>query len=238
MEEKSYYHKNKEFIGCLTFDKDVDKKRPGILVFPEWWGLNEYIQKRTKFLAELGYVAFGVDVYGGGEKTNSPDEAASLMKSVIGDKNTVMDRVNLAHKFLLNCSICDHKKICAIGYCFGGALVLNMARFGINLKAVVSFHGALDPIHLAIPGQIKAKVLVCHGAEDKLISQESIEKFKSEMNFAKANYEFITYEGAQHGFSNTGSDEKGKKFDLPLAYNENADKKSWEAMKKLFEEVL
>ena len=115
---------------------------------------------------------------------------------------------------------------------------LNMARLGMDLRAVVSFHGALDSFHIPAAGEIKSEVLVCHGASDQFISQEAIDQFKSEMDTAEAIFEFISYEGALHGFSNPAADERGKKCNLPLAYNENADRKSWEAMKALFERVL
>ena len=160
------------------------------------------------------------------------------MNAVIKDKQIVKDRVQAGYNALKNHPLSDSERLGAIGYCFGGALVLNMARFGMDLKGVVSFHGSLDSFHTPAPGEIKAKILVCHGAADKMISQEAIDQFKSEMDIAGANFEFISYEGALHGFSNPAADERGKKFNIPLAYNENADRKSWEAMKAFFERVL
>jgi len=213
-------------------------KRPGILVFPEWWGMNEYIQKRTEQIAELGFVAMGVDMYGDGKTTEIPDQAGLLMNAVINDKKIIKDRVQAAYNVLQEHSLSNSDRIGAIGYCFGGALVLNMARLGMNLKVVVSFHGSLDSFHTPAHGEIKAKILVCHGAADQMVSQEAIDQFKSEMNTAGTYFEFISYEGALHGFSNPDADERGKKFNIPLAYNENADKKSWEAMKTLFEQFL
>ena len=160
------------------------------------------------------------------------------MSALINDKKIIKDRVQAAYNVLKLHSLSNPERIGAIGYCFGGALVLNMARLGMDLKVVVSFHGSLDSFHTSEPGKIKAKILVCHGAADQMISQEAIDQFKSEMNTAGTYFEFISYEGALHGFSNPDADERGKKFNIPLAYNENADKKSWEAMKTLFEQFL
>ena len=200
--------------------------------------MNEYIQKRTKQIAELGFLAMGVDMYGEGKTVDNPDEAGSLMNAVISDKKIVKDRVQAAYNVLKVHPLSDSERLGSIGYCFGGALVLNMARLGMDLKAVVSFHGSLDSFRTPAPGEMKAKILVCHGAADKMISQEAIDQFKSEMDTAGANYEFISYEGALHGFSNPAADERGKKFNIPLAYNENADRESWEAMKVFFERFL
>ena len=237
-EYTSYSVESTIFNGYLAWDETTNEKRPGVLVFPEWWGMNEYIQKRTKQIAELGFVAMGVDMYGEGKTVDNPDEAGSLMNTVISDKKIVKDRVQAAYNVLKGHPRSDSRRLGAIGYCFGGALVLNMARLGMDLRAVVSFHGALDSFHTPAAGEIKAEVLVCHGASDQFISPEAIDQFKSEMDTAGAIFEFISYEGALHGFSNPAADERGKKFNLPLAYNENADRKSWEAMKTLFERVL
>ena len=237
-EYTTYFVENTQLQGYLAWNETAEEKRPGILVFPEWWGMNEYIQKRTEQIAELGFLAMGVDMYGEGKTTEIPDQAGSLMNAVINDKKIIKDRVHAAYNIIKDHSLSNSERIAAIGYCFGGAMVLNMARFGMDLKVVVSFHGSLDSFHTPEPGEIKAKILVCHGAADQMISPEAIDQFKSEMNTAGANFEFISYEGALHGFSNPDADERRKKFNIPLAYNENADKKSWEAMKALFEQYL
>ena len=237
-EYTTYSYENTQLNGYLAWNETTYDKRPGILVFPEWWGMNEYIQKRTEQIAELGFVAMGVDMYGEGKTTDIPDQAGSLMNAVIRDKGIVKDRVQAGYNVLKNHPLSYSERLGAIGYCFGGALVLNMARFGMDLKGVVSFHGSLDSFHTPAPGEIKAKILVCHGDADKMISQEAIDQFKSEMDTAGANFEFISYEGALHGFSNPAADERGKKFDLPLAYNKNADRESWKAMKDFFKRVL
>ena len=234
-EYKHYSVDNKEFKGYLAWNDSLSTARPGVLVFPEWWGLNSYIKKRTEQVAELGYLAFGVDMYGVGKTVDNPEEAGLLMNEVLAEKQTIKTRVVGAYNVLKESPLSDSKRIGAIGYCFGGALVLNMARMGMDLRAVVSFHGALDSFFSPSKGDIKAKVLVCHGEADKFISKEAVEQFKSEMNIAGADYEFISYQGAFHGFSNPVADERGRKFNIPLAYNESADRISWKSMQDLFE---
>ena len=234
-ENKNYSVENTNFKGYLAWDDSVSEARPGVLVFPEWWGLNEYIQKRTEQVAKLGYIALGVDMYGDGKTADNPEEAGSLMNAVLEDKQIIKARVEGAYNVLKEHSLSDSERLGAIGYCFGGALVLNMARMGMDLSAVVSFHGALDSFFSPAPGDVKAKVLVCHGEADEFISKKAVEQFKSEMDTAGADYDFISYQGAFHGFSNHSADERGRKFNIPLAYNESADRNSWKSMQELFE---
>ena len=234
-EYKHYSVNNKEFKGYLASNNSLSAARPGVLVFPEWWGLNSYIKKRTEQVAELGYLAFGVDMYGDGKKVDNPEEAGLLMNEVLADKQTIKTRLEGAYNFLKEHPMSDSNKIGAIGYCFGGALVLNMARMGMDLQAVTSFHGALDSFFSPSKGDVKAKVLVCHGEADEFISKEAVVQFKLEMNNAGADYEFISHQEAFHGFSNPAADELGLKFKIPLAYNESADRYSWKSMKELFE---
>ena len=234
-ENKNYYIGGKNFKGYLAWDDSVSEKRPGVLVFPEWWGLNEYIQKRTEQVAKLGYLALGVDMYGEGITVDNPEVAGSLMNTVLEDKQMIKARLEAAYNVLKAHALSDSERIGAIGYCFGGALVLNMARLGMYLRAVVSFHGALDSFFNPSPGELKAKILVCHGEADEFISKEAVDQFKLEMDSAGADYEFISYKGAFHGFSNPAADERGHKFNIPLAYNEIADRNSWKSMQDLFE---
>ena len=231
----TYSVDGKDFIGYIAWDDSIKEARPGVLVFPEWWGLNSYIKKRTEQIAELGYLALGVDMYGEGITVVKPGEAESLMNSVLEDKQIIKSRLEGAYDVLKEHALSDSERLGAIGYCFGGAMVLNMARMGMDLRAVVSFHGALDSFFKPLPGDVKAKVLVCHGEADEFISKEAVEQFKSEMSTAEADYEFISYQGALHGFSNHAADERGRKFNIPLAYNESADRNSWKSMQELFE---
>jgi len=238
-ENLSYSVDGTEMNCHLAWDDAQDGPRPGVLVFPEWWGLNEYIQQRTEQVASLGYVAMGVDMYGGRKSVTTPDEAGALMTGVLSEMGTTgTARVQAALDALGGHALADSERLGAIGYCFGGALVLHMARKSMPLKGVVSFHGALDSFHSPRPGDVKAEVLVCHGAADELIPYEAIPKFRAEMDRAGADFKFIAYEGALHGFTNPAADERGRKFNLPLAYDPEADAQSWEAMKSLFEKVF
>ncbi len=234
----SFMADGKELLGHLAWDTEIEGERPGVLVFPEWWGLNDYIKKRTEQVASLGYFAMGVDMYGNGKTADHPEEAGSLMNGVLGDLDLLKSRVEAAYQALRNEELADSNRMGAIGYCFGGALVLNMARFGMDLQAVVSFHGALDSMQKPGPGEVKAKILVCHGAADQFIPDEAIVNFKKEMEEASADFEFVDYQWALHGFTNPAADERGKAFNLPLAYDEKADLQSWQAMESHFEKVF
>jgi len=234
----SFMADGKELLGHLAWDTEIEGERPGVLVFPEWWGLNDYIKKRTEQVASLGYFAMGVDMYGNGKTADHPEEAGSLMNGVLGDLDLLKSRVEAAYQALRNEELTDSNRMGAIGYCFGGALVLNMARFGMDLQGVVSFHGALDSMQKPGPGEVKAKILVCHGAADQFIPDEAIVNFKKEMEEASADFEFVDYQGALHGFTNPAADERGKAFNLPLAYDEKADLQSWQAMESHFEKVF
>ena len=234
----SYSVDGNDFKGYLAGDDSFNQARPGVLVFPEWWGLNDYIKERTEQIAELGYLALGVDMYGEGKTVDNPEEAGSLMNAVLEDKQAIKARVEGPYNVLKEHALSDSDRLGAIGYCFGGALVLNMARMGMVLSAVASFHGALDSFFSPSPGDVKAKILVCHGEADEFISKDAVNEFKSEMDTAEADYDFFSYQGAFHGFSNPAADERGRKFNIPLAYNEIADRNSWNSMKDLFENNL
>lgn len=222
----------------LAYDADQSGPRPGVLVIHEWWGLDDYIKGRCEQLASLGYCALGVDMYGGGQTGSSPDEAGALMNGVLGDMTAGSARLAASLDCLKGQDACDAGKTAAIGYCFGGAMVLHMARTGMDLGGVVSFHGALGSFHKPEAGTVKAKVLVCHGAADAMISDDDISAFHEEMKGANADYEFIAYEGALHGFSNPGATANGEKYGLPLAYDENTDSQSWQAMQDMFGKIF
>jgi len=218
--------------GYLAFDKNIKGKRPGVLVVHEWWGHNEYARKRARMLAELGYAALAVDMYGDGKQAMHPDDAGKFSSELMKNFDTAKARFNAAREFLKKQPMTNPGQIAAIGYCFGGGIVLNMARQGVDLKGVASFHGSLAAVKPAEPGAIKAKILVLHGANDKFVTPEQIEAFKKEMKDAGADLRFIAYPGAIHSFTNPEADEYAKKFNLPLGYNAEADKKSWEELKK------
>jgi dienelactone hydrolase len=225
--------------GYLAWDDAFGVKQPAVLVVHEWWGLNDYARQRARMLAGLGYTALAVDIYGGGKSTEHASEAAGFMNNVLDHADLARERFLAAKALLERQPMVDTaKKIAAIGYCFGGATVLNMARQGVDLAAVASFHGNLATRTPAQPGAVKARVLVLNGADDSFITQESIKSFEQEMQHAGADYRFVNYPGAIHSFTNPDADRLGKANNMPLAYNAAADKASWEAMQQLFKGVF
>lgn len=236
-EEVDYSAGDVTLKGYLAYDKNQVGQRPGILVVHEWWGHNEYTRRRARELAELGYTALAVDMYGDGKQADHPDDAKKFMMEVMEDMQGAVDRFEAARLLLGAHPTTDPEKTAAIGYCFGGAVVLHMARAGADLDAVVAFHaGALETGNDA--ANIKGRVLVAHGGADPFVEPEAIESFKKAMDAAGARYEFVVYPGAVHAFTNPGATEKGTEFDLPLAYDSSADADSWERMKKLFAGVF
>jgi dienelactone hydrolase len=208
-------------------------------VVHEWWGQNEYARKRARMLAEMGYTALAVDMYGEGKQAMHPDEAGAFSSEVMKHFNEAgKARFEAAAVFLKRQPTVDPARIAAIGYCFGGGVVLNMARQGADLKAVASFHGGLVAVKPAEAGVVKAKIRVYNGADDKFTPQQAIDAFKKEMTNAKVDFQFTNYPGAVHSFTNPDATELGKKFNLPLAYNEKADKESWADMTRFFAEIF
>jgi dienelactone hydrolase len=224
--------------GYLAYAENIKGKQPGVLVVHEWWGLNDYARRRARMLAELGYTALAVDMYGDGKQAMDPEEAGKFSSELMKNFDVAKARFMAAMEFLKQQPTVDPTRIAAIGYCFGGGVVLNMARQGADLKGVASFHGALTAIKPAQPGVVKAKILVLNGADDKFIPPEQIEAFKQEMKCAGADFQFISYPGAIHSFTNPEATALGKKFNLPLAYNADADKKSWVELKKFLNKVF
>lgn len=226
-------------LGCyLAYDDGREGPRPGVVVVHEWWGLNDYIRRRANMLAELGYTALAVDMYGGGRVAGDADEAGRLMNGVLEDMGQVESRMRAALEYLRKHPTVKGEHVAAIGYCFGGAVVLHSARIGMPLAGVVSFHGALASGHTPAPGSVGAKILVCHGADDVLVPEEQVAALKDEMKNAGADLRFIAYPGALHGFTNPEADVNGKKYGLPLAYDAETDRRSWEEMQKLFKEIF
>ncbi len=222
----------------LACDDHSDARRPGVLVVHEWWGLNDYIRRRAHMLAELGFAALAIDMYGGGQVADNPDEAGRLMNGVLGDMSQAESRMGAALEYLQDHASVDSGRIAAIGYCFGGAMVLHAARIGMPLAGVVSFHGALGSFHKPTPGSVLAKIMVCHGAEDVLVPQDQVTALKDEMQAAEADFRFIPYPGALHGFTNPEADANGEKYGLPLAYSEDTDRRSWQEMQDFFKEIF
>ncbi len=224
--------------GYLAYDNAVKNKRPGVLVVPEWWGLNDYTRRRARMLAELGYVALAVDMYGDGKQATNPTDAGRLSSEVMNNFDAAKEKFTAAEDFLKNQPIVESDRLAAIGYCFGGGVLLNIAREGTDLKDIVSFHGNLTAVKPAEPGTIKTKLLVLQGGDDKFVTPQQVEAFKQEMTKDGADYKFVMYPGAMHAFSNPDATALGKKFKIPIAYNAKADKESWQEMKKFLEETL
>ena len=194
----SYTAGEEELKGYMVYDDKSGSPMPGVIVVHEWWGLDDYIRTRSDKLAELGYAALAIDMYGNGTTADSPDEAGVMMNAVLGNMEIGTSRLRAAHEVLCAQPMVDEKRTAAIGYCFGGAMVLHMARIGMPLKAVVSFHGALGSFHKPVVGEVKAKILVCHGAADSLVPDDDVANFKLEMKDAQADMDFVAYEGALH----------------------------------------
>ena len=224
--------------GYLAYDDEIADAKPGILIVHEWWGLNDYILRRAHMLAELGYVALAIDMYGGGEIAQDTDQAGALMTGVLNDMDTGTAALKAGYELLLSQPGVDSERTAAMGYCFGGAMALHMARIGLPLSAVASFHGALGSFHSAEPGSIQAKILVCHGAADSMVTMDDLEGFKQEMETAQADYEVLLLADAKHGFSNPQADINAEKYGIDLGYQQSADEKSWEAMQALFNQVF
>ncbi len=223
-------------ITCNTFtayDKNTTEKRPGIIVVPEWWGLNDYTKSRAKQLAGTGYVAMAIDVFGNGKQGHNPKEAGALAAPFYNNPALTKQRIDVAISTLKKNPHVDTSRIAAIGYCFGGYTVLNAAKLGADLKGVVSFHGGLNGVP-ADKNLLKAKILVCHGEADKFISPEELSTFRKELDSIGASYIFKSYPDAVHGFTNPAATANGKKFNIPIAYNVAADTASWKDMQHFF----
>ncbi|MBF0339729.1 MAG: dienelactone hydrolase family protein [Magnetococcales bacterium] len=216
--------------GYLAMDESRTGPLPGVLVVHEWWGHNEYARKRARMLAELGYAALAVDMYGDGRQAEHPDDAKGFSSALYKDFPTARARFEAAMTFLSAQPRVDGHKLAAIGYCFGGGMVLNMARQGLPLKGVASFHGSLDPVIPAQPGAIKARILVLHGDADPMIPPAKVAAFREEMSKAGADMTFIGYPGATHAFTNPEADGFAARFKLPVAYHAEADQASWKAL--------
>ncbi|MEZ5499335.1 MAG: dienelactone hydrolase family protein [Steroidobacteraceae bacterium] len=224
--------------GMLAVDSAVAGKRPGIVVFGEWWGFNPYLRRRAQDLAALGYAALAADVYGDGVVAADAEEAGRRMNALFADMNATSARIRAAVDTLAQQPEVDSSRLGAMGYCLGGALSLHAARTGLPLRGVASFHGSLGKTHAAKAGDVKAKVLVCHGAEDKLVSTEELAGFREEMNALGVELEFHSYPGALHGFTNPEATANGKKFGLPLAYDAAADRQSWNDSQAFWRRVM
>lgn len=235
MKEVTYQDGDQELKGYIAWDDSIKGKRPGIMVIHEWWGLNDYVKDRARMLAEMGYVAFAADMYGTGKVTTHAPDAKGWMQQITKNKDAWQQRAMTGLEQLQANELVDAGNVASIGYCFGGATVMQMAYAGADVKGVVSFHGALPPASPDQAKAVKTKVLVEHGEADGFIPAERITKFKGALDGANVDYTFNVHPGAKHGFTNPGAGEFGLGG---LAYDKTADEKSWASMQAFLKEVL
>ncbi|KQQ56830.1 dienelactone hydrolase [Pseudomonas sp. Leaf127] len=226
-------------VAYYAYDDAIKGPRPGVLVVHEWWGLNDYAKRRARDLAELGYSAMAIDMYGDGKNTEHPKDAMAFMQAALKDSDAANQRFDAGLEQLKKQPQTQPDKIAAIGYCFGGKVVLDAARRGEPLAGVVSFHGALAAQSPARPG-IKVPLLVEHGASDSMVTAKDVAAFKQEMDAAGADYKFVSLEGAKHGFTNPDADRlsHGDHGGPDIGYNKEADQRSWADMQAFFKKIF
>lgn len=228
-------HKGKKLIGYVAKPKAAGNA-PVVLVVHEWWGQTDYPRKRAQMLAELGYIALAVDMYGDRSIADHPKDAKAFMMKTLKNIDETEAKFMTAMDFAKKIEGADGKKIAAIGYCYGGGIVLHMARIGLDLAGVASFHGSLTAQKAASKKSLKAKIAVFNGEADPMVKADDVSKFKTEMKQAGAALTFVNYPGALHGFTNPEASQKGATFKLPLGYQETADKDSWSKLENFLKE--
>lgn len=232
-ESISYKIDSLNMDGYIVYDENIEGKRPAVLVVHEWWGLNDYTKRRARELAGLGYIAMAVDMYGNGKRADNPTDAGALAMPFYQNPAMAKAHFDAALTKLKEYKQVDTENIAGIGYCFGGGVLLNLARMGENLKGIVSFHGSLVGTP-ADKNLLTAKILVCHGDDDKFVPATEVATFKKLMDSIGAVYTFKSYPGATHAFTNPDATAMGQKFNIPIAYNAAADTASWNDMKLFF----
>lgn len=230
-------HKGKKLVGYIAKPKDT-RNAPVVLVVHEWWGQTDYPRMRARMLAEMGYVAMAIDMYGNRDIAQHPKDAKAFMMATMKDMKGSEERFKIAMDFAKTIKGANSKKIAAIGYCYGGGVVLHVARKGFDLAGVASFHGGLAAKVPAKKGKMKAKIAVFNGAKDPMVKLDEIKAFKKEMKTAGVSLTFVNYPDALHGFTNPEATEKGAKFKLPLAYQEKADKESWDKLSQFLKDIF
>ena len=230
-----YQDGNTSLEGHIAWDDAIEGKRPGVLVVHEWWGLNDYARGRAEQLAKLGYVAFALDMYGKGKLTEHPQQAGEWAGMIRKNVAAWQKRGLAGLDILKQHEHVDQQRLAAIGYCFGGATVCQMAYSGAELRGVVSFHGSLPAPEPEQSQQIKAKLLICHGAADPFVPKPQIAKFQEALERAGADWQMVYYSGARHSFTNPGANKRGMDG---LRYDKNADTRSWQHMQSFFDQVF
>lgn len=235
-ENVTYSADNVTMNGYVVYDSSTNDKRPVVLVVHEWWGQNDYPRMRARQFAEMGYLAMAVDLFGNGKTVDNPTDAGNISEPFYQNIPMAKARFDAALAKIKTYPQAGDK-IAAVGYCFGGGIVLAMAEMGDDLTGVVSFHGMLNTVP-AKKDLLKAKILVCHGADDKFIQKPDVDKFKKQMDSIGADYSFKSYPGALHAFTNPAATATGQKFNIPIAYNAAADSASWKDMKDFFGKIF
>ena len=236
-ETVNYTSGTTDMVGFAAWDSSTEKKRPVVLVVHEWWGLNDYTKSRVRQLAAMGYLAMAIDMYGNGTTAEDPETAGKLATPFYSNPQLAKNRFDAALLKIKTFPVADTSQVAAIGYCFGGAMAINMAKLGDALAGVVSFHGNLviGPIDKNL---LKSPILVCHGEADQFVKPEEVALFKKQMDSIGAVYTFKSYPGATHAFTNPGATARGKKFNMPIEYNAAADTASWNDMKDFFAKIF
>lgn len=237
-EEVSYATDELTMNGYIAYDDSREGERPGILVVHEWWGHNEYARARADSLAKLGYVALAVDMYGNGKQAAHPEDAQKFSGQVMSNFDSAKERFLKAMETLQDHPMVNAEQIGAVGYCFGGSVAIAMANAGVDLDGVAAFHAGLQLPVMPEQGTTTSRIIVMNGADDPFITEEQEQNLSAAMDSADVDFNYITYEGVKHSFTNPEATARGKEFGLPLEYNAEADQKSWETLKDFFNETF
>lgn len=230
-----YEHGGEKLEGFMAWDDATSAQRPGVLVVHEWWGLNDYARGRARQLAKLGYVAFALDMYGQGKVAEHPQDAAAWSGKIRENVDAWVARAGAGLKQLQSHDLVDDKRLAAIGYCFGGATVCQLAYHNAPVQGVVSFHGSLPVPTKEQAEDVQPRILICHGAADAFIPTERIQEFQTTLDAGGADWQMIVYAGARHSFTNPAADQRGIEG---LKYDKKADMRSWAHMRLFFAEIF
>ncbi|SFL86534.1 dienelactone hydrolase family protein [Marinobacter zhejiangensis] len=237
-EEINYRVGDDQFTGYLAYDDQISGQRPGILIVHEWWGHNEFARQQAERLATEGFTAFALDMYGSGKVADHPDNARQFMQAATENSDVIRERFEAAMRLLQDQPTVDASKIAAQGYCFGGAVVLNMARMGMDLAGVVSIHGSLASPIQAEPGRVKARVQVYTGGADQMVPADQVAALVHEMQSAGVDLTLTSYPGVKHSFSNPDADVVAERFGMPVAYDEQAAERTWRGTLAFYQELF
>ena len=226
------------YTGYMAWDDEAEHQQPGVLVVHEWWGHNEFAREQAEKLAASGYTAFALDMYGSGKQADHPDTAGEFAREATRDLDQTAERFRKAMELLQNHESVDPDRIAAQGYCFGGAVVLNMARMGMDLDGVVSYHGSLSSPIQAQAGKTSARVQVYTGGADPMVPAEQVAGLVREMQNAEVDLTLVSFPGVQHSFTNPAADQIAEKFDMPVGYDEDAARRAWEGTLSFYEEIF